>query len=260
MAKFAFWNVQRIGNMDPKAEGAGFRAGYFQSVFKDIITNYRPTFFVCAEVTTLGSSIEHWANGEGWFSDYVGSFVAVNHDSNPCNFFVAKKRKDSVAYDGAFGTGLQRPYLALSATSGLRVAFAHLKSGGSVKTEDELLTVVTDMASSGIDAICGDLNLNYAKFFPGASALKTDLAQLGYVAVPPQNQHGAVATYGKQKWTETVDHTGNSSWTSSYIGKTLDFLVVKASKSGNVVSTPYAHGGSDFDIIDHAPILFQIKT
>jgi hypothetical protein len=260
MAKFAFWNVQRIGNMNPTSEGAAFRVGYFQAVFKDIITKYRPTFFVCAEVTSLGGNMQQWANAQGWFGDYVGEFVAVNHNANPCNFFVAKKKKDSVVYQGSFGSGLQRPYLALSATSGLSVAFAHLKSGGSEKTEDELLTVVTDLASRGIDAICGDLNLNFAKFFPGNSALKTGLAQLGYSAVAPHNDQGAVATYGKQKWLVTLDQTGQPAFTSNYVGKTLDFLVCRTTKLGNVVSTPYAHGGSDFDIIDHAPVLFQIKT
>lgn len=260
MAKFAFWNVQRIGNMSPTTENAGIRVGYFQAVFKDIITNYRPTFFVCAEVTTLGNSIRDWASGEGWFGDYVGEFVAVNHNSNPCNFFVAKKKKNSVAYNGAFGTGLQRPYLALSATSGLSVAFAHLKSGGSERTEDELLTVVTDLSSRNIDAICGDLNLNYAKFFPNPSNLKSGLAQLGYTAVPPHNDQGAVATFGKEKTKMTVDHMGQAAWTTSLVTKTLDFLVCRTTKVGNVVSTPYQHGGSDFDLIDHAPILFQIKT
>ena len=249
MAKFAFWNVQRIGNMNPNTDQPAFRVGYFQAVIKDIITAYRPTFLVLAEVTSLGTSIQQWLDSQAWFStEYVGEFIPVNSTRNPCNFFVAKKKKNSVVYHGVFGTNVQRPYLALNATSGLTIAFAHLKSGGSVNTEDELQTFADEMAARNVDAICGDLNLNYEKIFTRASDLKRSLAQTGYAAVPPLENGNVIATFGK------VGRDG------SFVSKTLDFLVCKASHAARVVNTPYRYGEGDFAVIDHAPVLFQIKT
>lgn len=248
MAKFAFWNVQRIGSMDPKEGKAADRVGIFQMYVEQVVTNIKPSFFVLAEVTSCGAEIVTWLQKANWNAQgYAAEFVPVNHAKNPCNYLVIKKNKDSVRNLGLTGSDVQRPYVTMESSNGIRVAFAHLKSGGSDKTAEELMTFLWDL-SGEVHALCGDLNLDYhANFSPGAN-LGKEVADAGYKTLAPPT-----ATYQKESWSK---RTGAFRHTA----KTLDFLVYANSLSGRVKHLPVDYDKEFHALIDHAPIAFQITS
>jgi hypothetical protein len=248
MAKFAFWNVQRIGNMDPKNEKAADRVGIFQMYVEEVVTKIRPSFFVLAEVTSQGDKIVSWLQQANWNAEgYTAEFVPVNHGKNPCNYLVIKKNTDSVRYLGITGSNVQRPYVTMQSSGGIKVAFAHLKSGGSDKTAEELMTFLWDLADE-VHALCGDLNLDYhANFSPGAN-LGKEVSDAGFKTLCPP-----VATYQKEAWNKRLG-------AFKHTAKTLDFLVYHSSVANRVSPIAVDYAKEFHALIDHAPIAFQIRA
>lgn len=248
MAKFAFWNVQRIGKMNVNSEYAGLRVGIFQMMVEQVLGQVKPSFFVLAEITSCGQEIVDWLQKEDWFSKgYAAEFVPVNHGRNPCNYLVIKKNKESLRYLGITGSNVQRPYVTMESTNGIRVAFAHLKSGGSDKTAEELMTFLWDLADN-VHALCGDLNLDYhAHFSPGAD-LGKEVAAAGYKTLS-----SGAPTYQKESWNKRIS-------AFRHTAKTLDFLVYSDTVSGRVRHIPVQYDKEFHALIDHAPVAFGISA
>jgi hypothetical protein len=249
MATFAFWNTERIGNAAPTGGPQWFKLGYFEQTVSDIITQFRPTFFVCAEITHKGAELAHSLQQQPFLRDYRCTFVPVVSPGNPCNFMVMHKNCRGVEVWGPFGTNVRRPYLVCKSTGGLRVAFAHLLSGGSAKTEDELLTVLDDISARGVHALCGDINLDHATHFGSPnSQLCREVRQVGFATLAPSTptfqkaSRRMVAGVMREKMNR----------------KTFDYCIYAKECAPNIsrVDSAYTH---DHEVIDHAPVIYKIK-
>jgi hypothetical protein len=248
VAKFAFWNIQRIGNMNPTKGHAQDRVGIFKLMVDEILKQVKPSFFVLAEVTTLGADITNWLSTLPSAAGYTGTFHPVVSTTNPCNYYVIMKNKGTLKDHGVVGSGVQRPYVSLQSTGGLKVAFAHLKSGGSAKTEEELVTFLYNLAGDS-DALCGDLNLDYHANFGGSTDLKSEVEDLGFKVMAPSNP----VSFSKEYWKKKDKKLRK-------VDKCLDFLIYDDDHKNNVKPLAVDYPEEFHALIDHAPVCFQIKT
>ena len=224
--KVVFWNVQRIGNVNPKSEEGSLRYGYFWATFKEFIANGADLILLC-EISQNGADLakEIKANFGGWTAEYVAVGCTRSDGVSPCGFLVAA--------NGDFrfqprGITSKRPAVAVG-YGGEVITCCHIVATGADPSKEEILDFLMDMKAGSY--LLGDMNYRIEKW--ELTDNKKEITALDVKAVKP----GALAYTFQSK---------NNSKT-----KLLDYIFAPANAAVGSFEPTKSH---DFDIIDHCPV------
>jgi hypothetical protein len=223
--KVVFWNVQRIGNIDPLSEEGAFRYGYFFSTFKEL-TGAADLIILC-EVSQKGDDLAKEIQSKlgGWSASYVAVGCSRVGTASPCGFLVAANNKFAAAPRG--GT-TKRPAIAVE-FGGKLITACHIIATGGDPSKEEILVFLDDMESSGY--LIGDMNFRIEKW--DIAENKKEITARKIQVVKPGARAYTFQSKNNQKT------------------KLIDYLFAPANTA---VGTYDPTGSHDFDIIDHAPV------
>ena len=226
-----FWNVQRIGNPNPKDEEASARFGLFWSYFEEMAA--KADLIILCEVSQKGPELALYIKQKlGFHSTYV-AVADANGGASPCAFLVAAKAKAPTVLP--VGTASKRPTIKVTGV-GRTVYACHIIAIQGPPAVDEIMDFVTEIDDGAV--ILGDMNFPQQKWtLKQYSNEKQYLGDLDLKIVPPL----APFTHQSQ---------------SSGKKGSLDYAF--APKGTVCTATAAVAKYDDFDTIDHAPIAYNI--
>lgn len=225
--RVVFWNVQRIGNVDPKSEEAASRLGYFLQTIAEIVKNGADLIILC-EVSQKGQGLadEIESSFGGWHAQYVPvNCPRAPGVISPCGFLVAANRARFAVTPK--GVSSRRPAIEVG-IGGELISACHIIATGGEPSREEILEFLDDMHSGGY--LIGDMNFRIEKWGIGENQKELLARKVQVVALNPaqytfQNKRGRT--------------------------KLIDYLIAPAD---SVVSAYQAVNAHDFDLIDHLPV------
>ena len=228
--RIGFWNCQRVGNIDTNNWFTADRTGFvWATVEQWLKLASPPDVLVLAEITQSGEKLatalnqDSFIQAKGYRAEFH-AFANKNGGASPCSMLVIGKIDGrGFQVDICGGRGLKRPYLKIT-WNDQSFGACHAIANPN-QALDEVTTIIDDLQAQNVSVLIGDMNYDFANFSPDYQ---------GYNQWKPM------------RWGDGPSFQGK---------KTLDYVWHDGSTAVFPREVP-PH--TDWAVIDHAPIAFEI--